>query len=537
MTVDSCRRHVGEVLEVRYRLRRIWDRVVEGDLPWWRAARIGATHDAAPPGRCRARRPAARRDRAQGRRGVHREGSARRPWTPTTRWRPRNAARAAAEHRKVEVRLSLAGRHGALDILASTDTADAIDFDTALAHAAADLKSAGSTDSLDVRRSQAVGVIARHYLGHGLGPTTKPRQVAINVHLHDQDTGRCDTTRAPISVEQVKSWCTHPDTQVVIRPVRDLNAHLRVDGYEVPARLRDHVAERDGTCVHPHCTKPARACDNDHCVPYDAGGPTSSANISPLCRRHHRAKTHGRWRYWFIRPGTYLWRSPHGYWFHRDGLGTTDLGRLTPWFPRTCPLGSWSRCPRKSSSSPGLPGPGSRGSPSGSGCPCSGSTTSTVGGDRAPADHRRRQRGLVDWDDPASWLPDDAMAAVDELCRDRHRDGADLRHRPRRTHRVTRCWTSTGSDLFVAEGIFAQEIVPACQEAGLLAAAYCVRQHPVVTFWRRLTRDLREHRKPPLVLVRAGWRCSATSATWSRTRSTWAASRSPPTRRWPGSAA
>ena len=25
-----------------------------------------------------------------------------------------------------------------------------------------------------------------------------------------------------------------------------------------------------------------------------------------------------------------------------------------------------------------------------------------------------------------------------------------------------------------------------------------------MTFWRRLTRDLREHRKPPLVLVRRG---------------------------------
>ncbi len=61
-----------------------------------------------------------------------------------------------------------------------------------------------------------------------------------------------------------------------------------------------------------------------------------------------------------------------------------------------------------------------------------------------------------------------------------------------------------GGGLFVAEGIFAQEIVGACRDAGLLAAAYCVRQHPAVTFWRRLTRDLREHRKPPLVLVRRG---------------------------------
>ena len=111
--------------------------------------------------------------------------------------------------------------------------------------------------------------------------------------------------------------------------------------------------------------------------------------------------------------------------------------------------------------------------------------------------------GLVDWDDPASWLEDEALAAVVQLCRtgtatvpvyDIARDG--------------RCGEQTldlgGGDLFVAEGIFAQEIVPACREAGLLAAAYCVRQHPLVTFWRRLTRDLREHRKPPLVLIRRG---------------------------------
>ena len=56
------------------------------------------------------------------------------------------------------------------------------------------------------------------------------------------------------------------------------------------------------------------------------------------------------------------------------------------------------------------------------------------------------------------------------------------------------------------EGVvaFATEIVEECRAAGILAAAYCITQHPVITFWRRLTRDLREHRKPPLVLVRRG---------------------------------
>ena len=112
--------------------------------------------------------------------------------------------------------------------------------------------------------------------------------------------------------------------------------------------------------------------------------------------------------------------------------------------------------------------------------------------------------GLTDWDHPGSWLPDDALAALRRLCAegrarvpvyDIARDG--------------RCGEAEldldGSPLFVAEGIFAQEIVPACAREGLLAAAYCVTQHPVRTFWRRLTRDLRERRKPPLVLVRRGW--------------------------------
>ena len=65
-------------------------------------------------------------------------------------------------------------------------------------------------------------------------------------------------------------------------------------------------------------------------MPYDAGGPTCSCNIAPGCRGHHRAKTHGGWVYRFIRPGVYLWVSPHGYWYYVDGTGTTDLGHQGP---------------------------------------------------------------------------------------------------------------------------------------------------------------------------------------------------------------
>ena len=118
---------------------------------------------------------------------------------------------AAAEARHVDVPTRDAGRTGTVEVSASVDLADALDLETAVAQAAAELAANGSTESLDVRRSMALGVIARHYLGDALntgretGPLVKPRRVVINVHLRDHDTGRCDTTRAPISVEQVQS--------------------------------------------------------------------------------------------------------------------------------------------------------------------------------------------------------------------------------------------------------------------------------------------------------------------------------------------
>jgi uridine kinase len=112
--------------------------------------------------------------------------------------------------------------------------------------------------------------------------------------------------------------------------------------------------------------------------------------------------------------------------------------------------------------------------------------------------------GLVDWDHPDSWLPEDAVDTLEELCQKGRADVPvyDIAHDGRTGWQVLELGDAP---YFVAEGIFAQDVVGACAERGLLAAAYCVRQHQMVTFWRRLTRDLREHRKPPLVLVKRGF--------------------------------
>jgi uridine kinase len=112
--------------------------------------------------------------------------------------------------------------------------------------------------------------------------------------------------------------------------------------------------------------------------------------------------------------------------------------------------------------------------------------------------------GLTDWDHPDSWLLEDALAALAQLCREGSSE-VPVYEIARNDRRGSQVLDLEGSPWFVAEGIFAPEVVEGCSDRGLLAAAYCVRQHQLVTFWRRLTRDLRERRKPPLVLLRRGW--------------------------------
>ena len=61
-------------------------------------------------------------------------------------------------------------------------------------------------------------------------------------------------------------------------------------GRYASARLAQAIKVRAGTCRYPTCTVPADRCDLDHHEPVPIG-PTSAANLDPLCRRHHRGKT------------------------------------------------------------------------------------------------------------------------------------------------------------------------------------------------------------------------------------------------------
>jgi len=100
-------------------------------------------------------------------------------------------------------------------------------------------------------------------------------------------------------------WTTDPGT----RRLLDRGARR----YRPSGRLRAHLAAAQRTCRFPGCRRRSEQCDTDHEITYASGGRTVVVNLGPLCRAHHNAKTHGRWKPDYD-PDTGLitWTSPLG---------------------------------------------------------------------------------------------------------------------------------------------------------------------------------------------------------------------------------
>ncbi|QDH10953.1 HNH endonuclease [Nocardioides dongxiaopingii] len=318
MSTDAGLGYLGRALELRYRLPRLWAAVLDGRLPVWKAGRIAESTMRLPVD------GAAYVDArlAQAVSSITFAQLDRLVTEALARYAPQDVAPPADErHAWIDLTNVTLQGHVRLDALLSVP--DALDLEDALQTGAARLTDAGSTDPLDVRRSIALGDLARGE--QPLDLVTRPtRDLVVHVHHDSPDLGRCATTRSPVTVETIRTWCATA-AKVTIKPVIDLHDHVHVEAYEAPDRLREQIELRDLTCVFPHCRRPATRCDLDHVVPYSAGGTTSSDNLAPLCRRHHRAKTHSRWHYRMADPGTYDWTAPSGLTYRRDHHGTTAL--------------------------------------------------------------------------------------------------------------------------------------------------------------------------------------------------------------------
>jgi hypothetical protein len=347
LSAGSGRILIGHALELAHRLPKTWARVLAGDLAPWRARRIAEeTQHLSLEGAAwvdaRVAPFAHRTGPAQVQRTVE---------TAIAQFMPEFAADRrdrAAEQRYFAIEADQVSFAGTARVHGELDLADAIDLEDAVRAGAQQLAELGCEDSLDVRRAAAVGMLARGEQalefekdGAPVMPRVRGRQVVFYVHLS------VDALRSPdpngtawleqaggqlLTAGQVAEWCSRADTaKITVKPVIDLREVRAVDAYQVPETIAEHIRLRDSTCVHPYCNRPARSCDLDHIDPYvplDQGGPpaqTSTLNLAPLCRLHHRMKTHGGWTYTMVEPGVFLWRSPHCHTWLRDATGTTDL--------------------------------------------------------------------------------------------------------------------------------------------------------------------------------------------------------------------
>ncbi len=302
-STETGRRQLAKAVEAHYRLTRCWARLVAGDLPAWKLGYIADRTICLAPA-------AAVFVDTQVAAVAHRIGPAqlhRLITEATARFDPDRAGadrQAAADARRVDVRLADLTTAGTVYVEGEVDLADALDLETTLATGAEQQRLLGSAESLDVRRSVALGELARGQVTldlSSIGAEAAPRprrrrQVVLHVHLeHAAVLGagglaRVQEAAGPVTAEQVRTWCGNPDTQVTAQPVLDLAEHLHVDSYQASTRLKLQTQLRDRTCAFPFCLRPAQRCDCEHRVPHqhdsDDGGPTCSCNLAPCCRRH-----------------------------------------------------------------------------------------------------------------------------------------------------------------------------------------------------------------------------------------------------------
>ncbi|NPC43799.1 HNH endonuclease signature motif containing protein [Nocardioides sp. zg-1230] len=367
-STTAAKKLIGQALELRHRLPRLWAQVQAGRVPAWKARAVAETtihssptltKEAAAFVDTQVSAVAGRVGPAQLDRLVAEAIKRFDLAEPDPAADPEDGY-LHVDPRHVSVHTEDVHYAGTMKVEAEIDIADALDLDRAVAHGAATQAALGSTESLNVRRAKALGELARTQTaldlhatgagttGHAQDGLPVAREVVLHAHFDASTvgeqtvfgpTGRLDEGQRLVLLDQVRSWCGDSRNKVTIKPVIDLNTQHHTDVYQVPDRIREQVVLRDQTCVFPRCSRPARGCDIDHVIPYDPDaeaegrpqpGPTRTDNLACLCRGHHRLKTHSAWRYEMVAPGLFEWMSPHGYRFRRDRYGTTAIDSPDP---------------------------------------------------------------------------------------------------------------------------------------------------------------------------------------------------------------
>ncbi|WGX98299.1 hypothetical protein [Nocardioides sp. L-11A] len=160
----------------------------------------------------------------------------------------------------------------------------------------------------------------------------RPRKAVIHVHISAlaltgvlSGVARVEGL-GPFLLEQLSDLLRRRD--ITLQPVLDLAGVTSGNAYEHPTVVRERAIQRMCGDVFPHSTNGAGVGDRfdlDHPTPYvpttrdGPPGQTGDHNAAPLTRQHHRIKTHGHlpdggggYQVRQLALTAYRWVSPHG---------------------------------------------------------------------------------------------------------------------------------------------------------------------------------------------------------------------------------
>ena len=374
-TYTGARHLIADALDLRDRLPRLWKTVQTGGVAAWKARRVAA-----------ATRTLTIAQAAEVDTVVH-EVIASLGWSrfeaildATIKQADPDGARAAEQDAATRrfVAVGRANDHHIRTLIARGTSLDILSFMAAVNRIAELLGDEGDPDPLDVRRSKAIGILARPACalellarhqpedsaeaadhdgdpdperdGHLSSPPDSPHRrdghrcgcaprIRLHVHLTDAALRGADPRAVcrieglgPVTAQTVRDWLGRSDASVTVQPVV-LPDPPPVDGYEIPQAIRDALAARQPASVFPWSQSVGPAVDLDHTtayVPLEKGGPpgqTGVGTLGPLARREHRHKTFGHFKVRQPVPGVYFWRSRHGWVWLVTNSGTHSLGR------------------------------------------------------------------------------------------------------------------------------------------------------------------------------------------------------------------
>ena len=355
----AAERLVGDALDLRHRLPRLWARIVAGEVkPWIGRRTAEATRHLSLETVSVVDRRIAKY--------AHSLSWGRIEAIIQACWMECDPDAAAEADERAQASLGVwvkdrPGEPGTGEIFIRAEAPDAWRFNASIGGLATGLGTLGDNRPVDVRRAAAVGILAnpQHALdlftdidaatGQTEPPTdfteqpietpsavrrpmgtTRP-DVTLYVHLTDEalqsGTGVARVEQiGPVTLDRVKTWLGHAN--VVVKPVIDLNDQVPVDAYEIPDRIREAVHLAIPVDCFPHATSTRRTGDIDHTIAFvkpDDGGPpgqTGVGKLGPITRFHHRVKTHGDWHVAQPFTGVFVWRTPTGRYYLVDHAGT-----------------------------------------------------------------------------------------------------------------------------------------------------------------------------------------------------------------------